>query len=155
VAQRERKVIRIERELAAKLGRDPTTEEVAAEAELEPAQVDEIRDLTRVVTSLDRPLGTEEGTAFGEMVAEERPGPEEEVQVSLRDRTLRAAVAELPEPERRVIELRYGIDGENPTPIREASRRLEMKQAEVRELESKALERLARVREVESLSDAA
>ena len=48
VAQRERKVLRIERELATKLGRDPTTEEVAKEAELEPAQVEEIRDLTRV-----------------------------------------------------------------------------------------------------------
>jgi RNA polymerase primary sigma factor len=155
VAQRERKVMRVERELAAKLGRDPTTVEIAAEAELEPAQVDEIRDLSRVVTSLDRPVGSGQESALGDLVPEERRGPAEEVQLSLRDRTLREAVMELPEDERRVIQLRYGIDGDDPTPIREASRRLEMKQRELRELEAKALERLARVREVEALQDVA
>jgi len=156
VAQRERKVMRIERELAAKLGQDPTTEQIAEEAELTPAQVDEIRDLSRVVTSLDRSVGGEDDSAsLGELVAEERAGPDEEVEVNLRDRALREAVEELPEPERRVIQLRYGINGDDPTPIREASRRLEMKQGELRELESKALERLARLREVEGLSDVA
>ena len=156
VAQRERKVMRTERELAAKLGRDPTTEEVAAETELEPAQVEEIRDLSRVVTSLDRPVSDDGDSApLGELVAEERPGPADEVEVSLRDRALRAAVEELPERERRVVQLRYGIDGDDPTPIREAARKLEMKQGEVRELEAKALERLARLREIEALEDAA
>ena len=156
VAQRERKVMRIERELAAKLGQDPTTEQIAEEAELTPAQVDEIRDLSRVVTSLDRSVGGEDDSAsLGELVAEERAGPDEEVEVNLRDRALREAVEELPEPERRVIQLRYGINGDDPTPIREASRRLEMKQGELRELESRALERLARLREVEGLRDVA
>ena len=132
VAQRERKVMRVERELATKLGRDPTSEEIAEAAELEPAQVDEVRDLNRVVTSLDRPVGSEENTSLGELVPEERPGPAEELSLSLRDRTLREAVDELPDDERRVIQLRYGINGDEPTPIREASRRLEMKQREVR-----------------------
>ena len=103
VAQRERKVIRVERELATKLGRDPTTEEVAKEAELEPAQVEEIRDLTRVVTSLDRPIGEEDGSSMGEFVPDERSGPSEEVAVSFRDRALRRAVQDLPEEERKVI----------------------------------------------------
>ncbi len=155
VAQRERKVMRVERELATKLGRDPTSEEIAEAAELEPAQVDEVRDLNRVVTSLDRPVGSEENTSLGELVPEDRPGPAEELSLSLRDRTLREAVDELPDDERRVIQLRYGINGDEPTPIREASRRLEMKQKEVRELESRALERLARLREIEALQDAA
>ena len=156
VAQRERKVMRIERELATKLGRDPTTEEVATEAELDPAQVEEIRDLSRVVTSLDRSVsGEDDSVALGELVAEDRPGPADEVEVSLRDQALRDAVEDLPEEERRVIQIRYGINGDDPTPIREASRKLEMKQGEVRELESKALERLARLREIEGLKDAA
>src|SRR5262245_33482434 len=156
VAQRERKVMRIERELATKLGRDPSTEEVAEAAELDPAEVEEIRDLSRVVTSLDRPVSAEgDSAALGELVAEERPGPADEVEVSLRDRALRDAVDELPERERRVIQLRYGINGDDPTPIREASRKLEMKQGELRELEARALERLARVRGVEGLEDAA
>jgi RNA polymerase primary sigma factor len=155
VAQRERKVMRIERELATRLGRDPTTEEVAKEAALEPAQVEEIRDLSRVVTSLDRPVGEEDGSSLGALVPDERTGPAEEVQLSLRDQTLRQAVQELPDDERKVIELRYGINGDEPTPLRETSRRLEMKQNEVRELEGRALGRLAQLREVEALKDAA
>ena len=155
VAQRERKVIRIERELATKLGRDPTTEEVAKEAELDPAQVDEIRDITRVVTSLDRPVGDEDASSLGEFIPEERIGPAEEVHMSLRDSTLRQAVEGLPEEERKVIQLRYGINGDEPTPLREASRRLELKPSEVKKLEEKGLSRLAQAREVEALKDAA
>ena len=155
VAQRERKVIRVERELATKLGRDPTTEEVAKEAELDPAQVEEIRDITRVVTSLDRPVGDEDASSLGEFIPEERIGPAEEVHMSLRDSTLRQAVEGLPEEERKVIQLRYGINGDEPTPLREASRRLELKPSEVKKLEEKGLSRLAQAREVEALKDAA
>ncbi len=155
VAQRERKVMRIERELATKLGRDPTTEEVAKEAELEPAQVEEIRDLTRVVTSLDRPVGEEDAASLGEFVPDERSGPSEEVAVSLRDQTLRRAVEDLPEDEQKVIRIRYGINGDEPTNLREASRRLELKQSEVKELEERGLSRLAQAREVEAMREAA
>jgi RNA polymerase primary sigma factor len=155
VAQRERKVMRTERELAAKLGRDPTTEEVAEAAELEPAQVEEIRDLSRVVTSLDRPAGEEDSGALGELIPDERAGPSEELHVGLRARTLKQAVEQLPEEERRVIELRYGIDGDDATPLREASRRLELKPSELKEIEGRALGRLAQVREVEAMREAA
>jgi RNA polymerase primary sigma factor len=155
VAQRERKVMRVERELATKLGRDPTTEEVAEAAELEPAQVEEIRDLTRVVTSLDRPVGDEDAASLGEFIQDERTGPSEEVALSLRDRTLRHAVESLPDDERRVIQLRYGINGDEPTPLREASRRLELKPSEVKKLEERGLSRLAQEREVEAMREAA
>src|SRR6185295_7466008 len=148
VAQRERKVMRTDRELATKLDRDPTTEEIAQAAELEPAQVEEIRDLTRVVTSLDRPVGEEDASSLGEFIPDERTGPSEEVQVSLRDQALRRAVQDLPDEERKVIQLRYGINGDEPTNLREASRRLELKQSEVSELEQRALDHLARAREV-------
>jgi RNA polymerase primary sigma factor len=147
--------MRTERELAAKLGHDPTTEEIAKAADLDPAQVEEIRELTRVVTSLDRPVGEEDGSSLGTLVPDERTGPSEEVALSLRDETLRRAIEDLPEPERRVIQLRYGINGDEPTPLREASRRLEMKQSEVRQLEQRALDHLAMAREVEALKDAA
>jgi RNA polymerase primary sigma factor len=156
VAQRERKVMRTERELAAKLGRDPTTEEVAKEAELTPEQVAEVRELSRVVTSLDRPVGEADSAAsLGELIPDESEGPAEELALSLRDDTLRRAVADLPDRERRVIELRYGIDGDEPTGLRETSRRLELRLPEVKEAESRGLERLARLREVEALKDAA
>ena len=155
VAQRERKVMRTERELAAKLGRDPTVEEIAEAADLEPAQVEDIRELTRVVTSLDRPVGEEDGSSLGTLIPDERSGPSEEVALSLRDETLRRAVEGLPDEERRVIQLRYGINGDEPTPLRETSRRLEMKQSEVSRLEQRALDHLAQAREVEALREAA
>src|SRR6476659_3965468 len=144
-----------ERELATKLGRDPTTEEIAKEAELEPAQVEEIRDLTRVVTSLDRPVGEEDGSSMGEFVQDERVGPSEEVALSFRDQAIRRAVDDLPEDERKVIQLRYGINGDEPTPLRETGRRLELKPSEVKQLEEKGLNRLAEAREVEAMREAA
>jgi RNA polymerase primary sigma factor len=155
VAQRERKVMRIERELATKHGRDPTTEEIAKGAELEPAQVEEIRDLSRVVTSLDRPVGEEDAASLGEFIQDARSGPSEEVAVSLRDQALRRAVQDLPDDERKVIQLRYGINGDEPTPLREASRRLELKPSEVKKLEERGLSRLAEAREVDAMQEAA
>ena len=155
VAQRERKVLRAERDLVTRLGHDPSKAEIAKEAGLPLEEVEDVFELTRVVTSLDRPVGEEGASSLGEFIPDERAGPTEELEVSLRDDTLRSAVAELPEPERKVIQLRYGINGDEPTPIREASRRLEMKQGELRELESRALEHLAQVREVEALRDVA
>jgi RNA polymerase primary sigma factor len=155
VAQRERKIARVERELAAKLGRDPSDEEIADAADLKLDDVMALRDVSRVVTSLDKPVGTEAETGLGELLPSAQPEPVEEVQVSLRDETLRDAISELPEPEEQVIRLRYGINGDEPTPIRETGRRLRMKPSEVSELEKKALDRLARIREVEALREAA
>jgi RNA polymerase primary sigma factor len=155
VAQRERRVMRAERELATRLGRDPTTAEVAKEAKVSPEQVDELRELTRVVTSLDRPVGDEDASSLGEFIPDERDTPPEELALSLRDEAIQRAVAELPEPEQQVIRLRYGINGDEPTPVRETSRRLNLRQPEVKELEARALERLAQAREVEALHDAA
>ena len=155
VAQRERKVMRIERELATKLGRDPTTEEIAKEAELEPAQVEEIRDLTRVVTSLDRPVGEEDASSLGEFIPDERGGPSEEVAVSLRDQALRRAVEDLPEDERKVIRCATASTATSPPRCARPSRRLELKQSEVKKLEERGLSRLAEAREVEAMREAA
>jgi len=113
-----------------------------------------VRELSRVVTSLDRPVGEDDSASLGELVADERMGPAEELAVSLRDDTLRRAIDALPEMERRVIELRYGLEGE-PTGLRETSRRLEIRLPDVKALEARGLERLAQVREVEALRDAA
>src|SRR5215213_6268056 len=155
IGQRERKIARAERELAAALGRDPTDEEIAAEAELPLEQVTEVRQAARTITSLDRPVGEEGETAFGDLLESDRTSPEEEVEVSLREQTLRAAVEQLPERERQVVKLRYGINGDEPTPLRETGRRLGLSPERVRQLESEALEHLAMKREVEGLREAA
>ena len=155
IGQRERKIARVERELSTKLGRDPTEQEIASAAELPEDQVKEARDAARTVTSLDRPVGEEGETSFGDLLPSDAPEPEDEVEVSLREETLRRTVDELPEQERNVIRVRYGIDGDDPQPLRETGRRLGLSPERVRQLEAKALQRLAARREVEALREAA
>jgi RNA polymerase primary sigma factor len=155
IGQRERKIARAERELSAQLSRDPTDEEVAEAAELPMEQVEEVRDAARTVTSLDRPIGEEGETALGELLESSEVSPHEEVAVSLAEETLRRTVNELPEPERNVIKLRYGINGADPKPLRETGRQLGLSAERVRQLESKALKRLATRREIEALHEAA
>jgi RNA polymerase primary sigma factor len=108
------------------------------------------------VTSLDRPVGEGGEAAFGDLLPSSAPAPEEEVTVSLRESAVRHALASLPERERTVVELRYGLDGEQaPVGVQEISRRLGLRQTEVRTLERRALEHLSTVREIEALKDAA
>jgi RNA polymerase primary sigma factor len=156
VLQRERKAGRAEKELAAELGRKPTDAEVAERAELALADVEALRGMARTVTSLDRPVGEGGEAAFGDLLPSDAPAPEEEVVVSLRRSAVHHALASLPERERAVVELRYGLDGDAaPVGIQEIGRRLGLRQNEVRTLERRALEHLSTVREIEALKDAA
>jgi RNA polymerase primary sigma factor len=157
VAQRERKIAAAERALVARLGRPPTLDEIAVEAQLDPERVEELRDVARKVTSLDRPVGDDGGdTEFGALLPGSDPTPEEEVEVVLREEAVRAVVHSLPARERSVIELRFGIDGDrDPVSVREAARRLEMRPADVQRLERRALAELALRRELVALREAA
>ena len=156
VAQRERKIAGAERELTAKLGRPPTLEELAAQVELEPRQIEELRDVARKVTSLERPLGDEGETELGELLPGREPAVDEEVEVALREQAVREVVHQLPERERTVIQLRFGLNGDrDPVSVREAARRLEMRPADVQRLERRALEELAVRRELAALREAA
>ena len=154
LAQHERKVARVERELRVELGRDPTDEEIAAKAEFPLAELDRIRDAARTITSVDKPVGEDEETSLGELMPADE-NVEEEVDITLRDEAVRRAIGELPEKEREVVKLRYGINGDDPTPIEETGRRLELSANQVRRLETKALGRLALMRELAGMADAA
>ena len=152
VSQRQRRVTRAERALQTKLGREPSDEEVAREAELSMEQLQDVRDLARTVTSLDKPVGADEETAFGDLLPSSSPSTEEEVVVGLEAATLQRALDNLPDLERDVIRLRYGLDGaDGPHPLTECGRRLGISADRVREVERRALERLSLNREVEGL----
>jgi RNA polymerase primary sigma factor len=156
VAQRERKIAGAERELTARLGRPPTLEEIADRAQLEPRQVEELRDVARKVTSLERPLGDDGEAELGDLLPGREPAPEEEVEVTLREQTVREVVRMLPEREQTVIKLRFGLNGDRePVSVREAARRLEIRPADVQRLERRALEELALRREMAALHEAA
>ena len=102
IGQRERKIARAERELAAKHGRPPTDEEVAAAAEITLDELIETREVMRTITSLERPVGSEGETELGDLLASDEIEPHEEVEIGLRDQTVRAALDQLPEQEREV-----------------------------------------------------
>jgi RNA polymerase primary sigma factor len=155
IGQRQRKIARAERELAAKLGRAPTDEEIATAAELTVDEIEETREVTRAITSLERPVGEEGETELGELLPSEERGPEEEVEIGLREDAVRSAVEQLPEREREVVKLRFGINGDEPTPLREAGRRLGLSPEAVRRVESQALEHLSVNRELAALGEAA
>jgi RNA polymerase primary sigma factor len=152
IVEREQKIARAERQLTVKLGRHPTDEEIAAETKLSLAQVREVREAARAVTSLDRPVGAGDSASLQDLVAGEAESPEQEVSVSLEQAILRRAVSELPEREREVVQLRYGLNGDpDPVSLEEVGRRLGLTRERVRQLEADALERLAVQREVEAL----
>jgi RNA polymerase primary sigma factor len=151
IGQRERKIVRAERELAAQLERQPTDEEISKESGVPLEQIEEIREAGRAVTSLDRPLGDEGDASLGDLFASEEMTPEEEVHLSLSEQTVRRTLEELPDLERSVLKLRYGINGDEPTPLRETGRRLGMSPERVRQIESKALAKLAMRRELDAL----
>jgi RNA polymerase primary sigma factor len=124
---------------------------VAEAAKLPLKQVREVREAARAVTSLDRPMADSE-TSLGELMAGEDAGPEEEVTVSLDMDVLRRAVSQLPERERNVVKLRYGLNGDiEPKSLEEIGRRLGITRERVRQIEAEALERLAVQREIEAL----
>jgi RNA polymerase primary sigma factor len=114
-----------------------------------------LRDAARAVTSLDRPLGEDDDASFGDLLPSDELMPEDEVHISLRTEALHSALEELPERERKVVEMRYGIAGAEPTPLREIGRQLGITPERVRQIESRALGRLGRMRELAALREAA
>jgi RNA polymerase primary sigma factor len=155
LVRNQRKIARAENALGAKLDRPPTDAEVAAEAQIPLDELRALRDAARTVTSLDRPLGDGDDAAFGDLLPGDGPAPEDVVHVSLSEQMLRRALEELPDRERTVVEMRYGIAGGEPTPLREIGRQLGITPERVRQIESRALGRLGRMRELEALRQAA
>jgi RNA polymerase primary sigma factor len=152
IVDRERKIAKAERELLTKLGRGPTLQEIAKAAKLPLKQVKEVQEAARAVTSLDRPVGAEGETSLGELTAGDEAPPEEEVEVSLRQEALRRAVADLPDRERDVLKLRFGLNGDqSPKSLEQIGKTLGLTRERVRQIESDALERLALDRELEAL----
>jgi RNA polymerase primary sigma factor len=154
IVEREQKISRAERELTAKLERPPTDEEVAQKAKLSLKHVKEVRGAARAVTSLDRPVGEEGDTSFGDLIPGEALEPSEEVHVSLAESAVRQAVETLPDRERQVVKLRYGMNGDrDPKSLEEIGRELGITRERVRQIESQALGRLAERREVAALGE--
>ncbi len=151
IVERLQKMNRAERTLWAVLGREPNIEEIADEANLTPQQVQEVRAAARASTSLDAPVGDTDDAVLGDFVAGDDPLPEETVELTLRSQALAAALDALPEREREVVTLRYGLGGTEPKTLEEIGRRLGLTRERVRQIELDSLKRLAVQREMQHL----
>jgi RNA polymerase primary sigma factor len=151
IVERLQKINRADRLLWTQLGREPLLEEIADEASLTVQQVLEVRAAARASTSLDAPVGDGDDAVFGDFVAGDEPLPEEAVELHLRSEALRNALASLPERERQVVSMRYGLDGSEPQTLEEIGRRLGLTRERVRQIELESLRRLAGLREMEAV----
>jgi RNA polymerase primary sigma factor len=151
---RERLIMKVIEKLGDELGHDPTDEEIATAAKLSVQQVQEVRDAGRVVASLDETLGSESDTDLGSMVARAESF-EEELHVQLEHDALRVALERLPQLEREIVRMRYGLEGAGPASLSEIARTLHIAPRRVRTLEETALARLAESREIAASPSAA
>jgi RNA polymerase primary sigma factor len=148
VADLERKASRAERELTGKLGRVPTEEEVAEAAQIPVERLRQARRALRTLASLDRPVGEDESATLGDFIADPDADPAEELSVILGDGALANALGTLSPTERRVLDLRFGLSGEQPASLQKVGDELGLTPGRVRKIEQDALEQLSRNREL-------
>ena len=147
---------RVERKLMIDLGRQPTSAEVAAELELQPEEVEQLRRSSQAIVSLEKPIGDDEDSQLGELLADETArAPDEEVEAALREETLKRLLGMLAPRERRILELRYGLDGERPRTLDEVGRIFNVTRERVRQIENQSLKKLQAMAESQKLREAA
>jgi RNA polymerase primary sigma factor len=156
VVEKLNKIGRIERKLLGELGREPTIEEVARELELETDEVEHIKRSAQAPVSLEKPVGDEEESEFGHFLADETaPAPDEAAETALRKETLTRVLQTLSLRERRVLEMRYGLDGQHPRTLDEVGRTFNVTRERVRQIENQCLKKLQALAETQKLRDVA
>jgi RNA polymerase primary sigma factor len=155
VIQRHRRIARVTEDLARRLDRDPTDQELAQAAGVSLAHVREARAAARSVASLDRPVGEDGENTLGDLIPSPGPGPDDVVDDRLRRAAVRRAVHRLPERDRVIVRLRYGIDGDAPRSLKEIGELLRLTPERVRQIEAAALARLKTARELAGVLEAA
>ncbi len=156
VVEKLNKIGRIERKLLGELGREPTVDEIARELELEPDEIEHIKRSAQAPISLEKPVGDEEESEFGHFLADESaPAPDEAAEIALRKETLARVLQTLSLRERRVLEMRYGLDGQHPCTLDEVGRTFNVTRERVRQIENQSLKKLLALAETQKLRDVA
>jgi RNA polymerase primary sigma factor len=137
------RMARVERQLTQKLNRAPTHEELAEEMGLKPTKIEELKRVSQEPVSLASPVG-EDATELGEMIEDERQrGLGSDMAARQRDSHISDLISQLPYRERLILELRYGLSGEQPHTLEEVGRRFGVTRERVRQIETRTLRRLA------------
>jgi len=148
------KIRRAERMLVTGLGREPTAEEIAEVIGIEPDEVESIKRSAQAPISLEKPVGDEQESEFGQFIADEQAeSPYERAVESLTNQALRDALENLSYRERRVLELRYGLGSEHPRTLDEVGRTFNVTRERIRQIENQSLKKLQNLREAQMLRD--
>jgi RNA polymerase primary sigma factor len=156
VVEKLNKIVRSERKLRAELGREPTSLEIGLDVDLLPEEVEQIRRSAQTPVSLEKPVGDEEESEFGHFLTDETsPLPDEMAEVTLRKEALQRILCTLSHRERRVLELRYGLDGQHPRTLDEVGRTFNVTRERIRQIENQSLKKLRALADAAKLRDVA
>jgi RNA polymerase primary sigma factor len=156
VVEKLNKIVRTERTLRAKLGREPSAIEIGMELDLNPEEIDQIRRSAQTPISLEKPVGDEDESEFGHFLTDETmPLPDEQAEETLRNEALRSILKSLSHRERRVLELRYGLDGEQPRTLDEVGKAFNVTRERIRQIENQGLKKLRALALAAQLRDVA
>ena len=150
------KVVHVERQLVQELGREPNPDEIAKELELTPREVKEIQRMAQLPVSLEKPIGEEEDSELGDFVEDDAAeSPFETAVENLRKANVRTALDTLPQREREVIEMRFGLKGHEARTLEEVGRAFGVTRERIRQIENNTLKKLEMLPEAQRLRDAA
>jgi RNA polymerase primary sigma factor len=156
VVEKLNKIVRAERKLRAELGREPLAWEIGRELELTADEVEQIRRSSQTPVSLEKPVGDEEESEFGHFITDEnQPLPDEACETNLRKETLTRILGTLSPRERRVLEMRYGLDGQQPRTLDEVGRTFNVTRERIRQIENQSLKKLRALADANALKDVA
>jgi RNA polymerase primary sigma factor len=148
------KVVHIERQLVQRLGREPRPDEIAEELEMTTAEVREILRMAQHPISLEKPIGEEEDSELGDFVEDDQAeSPFDSASLTLRRTDIEQALSSLPDRERRVIELRFGLDGSQPRTLEEVGKAFGVTRERIRQIENNTLKKLETLPEAQGLKD--
>ena len=154
IVEKLNKIRRAERTLVTALGREPTVEEIAEVTGIDADEVESIKRFAQAPISLEKPVGDEEQSEFGQLIADEHAeSPYERAVEILTNAALHEALENLSYRERRVLELRYGLGGEHPCTLDEVGRTFNVTRERIRQIENQSLKKLQHLREAQQLRD--
>jgi RNA polymerase primary sigma factor len=154
IVEKLNKIGRAERKLVTGLGREPTAEEIAEVTGIEPDEIEAVKRSAQAPISLEKPIGDEEQSEFGQLIADEQAeSPYERAVQILTKEALREALENLSYRERRVLELRYGLGGEHPSTLEEVGRAFNVTRERIRQIETQSLKKLQSLHEAQKLRD--
>jgi RNA polymerase primary sigma factor len=156
VVEKLNRIMRSERKLRAELGREPLADEIARDVEMTVDEVDQIRRSAQIPVSLEKPVGDDDESEFGHFLADESaPLPDELAETTLQREALRAILGALSERERTVLELRYGLDGQQPRTLDEVGRAFNVTRERIRQIEHQGLKKLRALADAQRVRDVA